>query len=226
MIKAAAALTTVVVSLLVAAPGADANPHKKLTKGVGNCVFSAGAIPKGKFDEWKLTSRFKAGDAVYARCFFGKTLAEFAKEGAMKNSMRGPIEATVAAQAEEPRYYAQLTWTDAASRWWHRAIQVYVESDVGSWDEVRFDQPAGDEATKDSCSFKNAKFDKPDECVDLATETRNLSSYLKKKGAYEGEVCLEVYAYKVDRTKTVDLRTVDDVVALPMARGCFKYRVD
>lgn len=224
MFKAATALTIALVSLLGAR--ADANPHKKISKGVGNCVFSAGAIPKGKFDEWKLTSRFKAGDAVYARCFFAKSLADFAKEGKMKNSMRGPIEATVAAQAEEPRYYAQLTWSDAADRWWHRAIQVYVESDVGHWEEVRFDQPAGAEATKDSCSFKNAKFDRPDECVDLAAETRNLGSYLKKKGAYEGEVCLEVYLHKVDRTKTVDLKTVDDVVALPMARGCFTYMAD
>ena len=80
----------------------------------------AGAIPKGKFDEWKLTSSFKAGDAVYARCFFAQSLADFAKEGKMKNSMRGPIEATVAATS----FMSRTVKSDGSPAWIRRRVRI------------------------------------------------------------------------------------------------------
>lgn len=215
-----------VVALISVTGIAEANPHKKITNGVGNCIFSAGEMPKDKFGTWKVASKFKAGDAVYMRCFFPKALKDFAKDGKMKNSMRAPIEESISAQGSEyPTYYASITWQDDKSKWWHMANQSYVESETGTWTEVRFDQPYGDAATKDTCSFKLAKFNKPEDCVSLETESKNLASMLKKTGTYNAEVCLDVYAYKVDKKKTVNLKTVDDIQNLPMARGCFTYSV-
>lgn len=218
-------LALLACAIALPAPTYAASPRQIDKNGVGNCVFSTTELPKGKEDTYKLTTKFKAGDNVHARCYFAKSVKEFTKEGKQKNSLRGPIEATIAGQAAPAGWFATITWSDDKSLWWHRSKMIYVESESGHWTEQRLDQapPLGN----DWCSWKMNKFNKPDDCVDFTTETKNLGAKLKKTGKYDAEVCVDLFFDKVDRTKIGDnLKEVDVIEAVPMARGCFNYAVD
>lgn len=205
---------------------ASAKGYKKIDKGVGNCIFSTSPLPKDQEDEYKVSSSFKEGDVIYARCYFPKSVKDFAKdEGKMRNSLRQPVEATMAAQAEGPSWYGDITWSDDP-KWNFRTRFPYVESETGGWEQQRFDLPLGTERG-DACDWHMGKFNKPQDCVDLATETRNLGENLHKTGTYTTEVCIDVSFKKVDKTRfVVGEGDVEVIESHPMARGCFKYSVE
>jgi len=200
---------------------------RKIDKGVGNCICSTGELPLHKESTYKLTSDFKPGDTVHVRCYFPKALREIATDGKLKNSLRGPISTGVAAIGLKPAWYATLAWTDDRTTWWHLARINYVESANGSWTEQRFDQPpGGSKLDKSACDWRMGKFDKPNECVDIETETRNLAAKLKRSGTYRTEICVEVFYEKVDKTKEVRHEELDVVERPVISRGCFQYTVD
>ena len=202
---------------------ANAANYKKIDKnGVGNCIFSSSPMPKDKEATYKVESSFKPGDDIYVRCYFGKSIQDFSKDGRMKNSLRGPIEATIAAQAEGAAYYSTITWQDDASKWWHRNRYAYVASETGAGEQQRFDLPAKESP---DCDYRMVKFNS-NACVSVETETRNLGKNLGKTGTYTTEVCIDVFYDKVDKTKRVNATDVDVVEWAPMAKGCFKYTVD
>lgn len=212
-------------ALVLALPPTTANAanYKKIDKGgVGNCIFSSAPMPKGKEDTYKVETSFKPGDDIFVRCYFGKSVAEFAKDGAMKNSLRGPIEATIAAQMDGAAWYSTITWQDDASKWWHRTRHPYIPSETGTWEQQRFDVPA---SKSGDCDYRQVKFNSQD-CVSVETETRNLGKNLGKTGKYTTEVCIDVFFDRVDKTKRVNGTDVDVVEWSPMAKGCFKYTVD
>lgn len=220
-------IVTLFIALGLSLPATTiASPHKKIDgSGVGNCVFSKAPLSKGGDADYKLETSFKPGDPVHVRCYFGKSVGEFSRDGKLKNSLRAPLDETVAAQAEGPAWYATITWQDDKAKWWHRTRLNYTPSSQESWEQQRFDMIPG--GSRDDCDWTMAKFNKPDDCVEFETETQNLGRNLNKTGTYAAEVCVDVFYEKVDKTRiTDDLKEVDVREHGLMARGCFTYTVD
>jgi len=218
-------IAMITTALALSAPPASAKVYKKIDKGVGNCIFSSAPMPKDKEDEFKVASSFKAGDDIYVRCYFGKTVKEMSLDGKLTNSLRGPVTSDIGSSRDVPAWYAAIVWGDDKANWWYKNTMVYTESTQGTWLQQRFDQPFG--GTKETCDWKMAKFDQPDNCVDIEKETRNLGAKLNKTGTYTPEICIDIYYEKVDKTKiTTGLKEVEVVESMQMAKGCFNYTVE
>ena len=190
--------------------------HRDIQDGIGNCIFSSQPLPFDKEDRYEVETSFQTGDKVYARCYYPSRIGDKKSEGKLKNSLRGM--AGKVGPIPKPYYEARIQWTDEPLRN-HTKVVVH---------KAKYD-------TRDQilmylfedrhCDFTMAKFGKPDQCVDIDRETRNMAKTNDESTPFTTQVCVSVSIDVVNETK-VDPKTLGeyDVKAVhELARGCFDY---
>ncbi len=96
-------------------------------------------------------------------------------------------------------------------------VTYNVSSNILKWDQVRLDIPL--KGSKHDCDFTKYKFNKPNECANIADEVR----YMKKKTS---RVCLYIEFDKVDRKIWNKKKGwVDKNEFHIISKGCFNYTV-
>lgn len=200
---------------------AEGNPYRKISNGVGNCVFSkAGALEFEQESSYQVTAEFQEGDAVHMRCYYDK-LGNFTKEGKLQNSLRHAFGKGMI--GEEPYTRVTLYWKDD-TEWWFARRAIYVAAEDESRTTSRYDLIPGGKPP-DDCDWNMGKFEHPEQCVDLATETKNLRKFKSKTGKFTATICVKITYEKVDKTRLVDLTDVDIIEEPVISEGCFKYTV-
>ncbi len=190
--------------------------HRKIEDGIGNCIFSSKPLPFDKEGRYQVETRFETGDAIYARCYYPERIGDMKTEGKLKSSLRGM--AGKLGPMPQTYYEARIQWTD-------EPLRNHVKTVVHKAKYDTRDQMLMYLFEDRDCDFTMAKFGKPDQCVDIDRETRNMAKTNGKAARFTTEVCVSVSFDVVNETR-VDPATLveEDINAVhEMARGCFEF---
>lgn len=203
-------LLTAMTFALVAsfsATDADAAPKSKYAKfknDVGNCIFSASPLPKGKEATYKVATSFIAEQTpkVYARCYYVETLAKLGKHGKLFNSIR-----------DQKKRFGWFKMGGYGGTMLRQAAYKITSKSMG-WSEQY---------------FYFCKASKCDSRADLRERMllkyKGLMKSYKKKSTklpFKQQFCVQVTYQRADRYKSLVTKALD-VKNAPIAEGCFEY---
>jgi len=205
------------VGALAWAAEAPPNKYRKITNGVGNCIFSTKLMEPRKEESYTdVRTAFKAGEPLHTRCYFAHAKKGFEPKGKLYNSLR-----------DDKAIYTELTVREAATRGKKKDFpHMSKESDkTREFDSVRYVLDPSDA----TCAWKGTSLDEaPNACLDIGKVMKQVAD---SNQATQGELCLTAFIRYADDTKRVwdaDLKAwVDRPVVAPwsLATGCITYTV-
>lgn len=217
------ALTLGALVVLVATMAmAKGNSHRKISKGVGNCVFAKAPLTKGKEAEWPtLEKKFASDDDVHARCYWPKKLSEFQKLGKAANELRdAPSRYRIALQVKAPELKGKAKRKkkpkkakagDGEKKLVALGKQIVRVSSTGELDWTERGYNLTSKVRK--CLFPPEYG--MDKCLDLSAMLIEQSSLVGKSIPYTADVCLSTFIVYEDVTGGEKEKLLSE--------GCFEY---
>lgn len=213
----AASFVLVGASAASAAKLTSPSKHRKVTKGIGNCVFSKAPLGFKKDASYKLSTDFKVAGDIHVRCYLPKILKDFMKIGKLKSSLRGMQRNGVG----PPKQYflTRLQFEEPIRNF--ESLMTYSSS-IEHRDQVRLDMPVS--GSPPDCDFDMGKFNKPKECANVNDEVKYIAQAKKSKLPFKSKVCVYVeFQYVDQKVRNKKLELVDRMMNQVMAKGCFNY---
>ncbi len=190
---------------------AQPSPHRRIKRGIGNCVFSNKLLNHKGDGSYKLKRRFNAPEQVYARCYYAKPLKEYKSIGKLKSQLRGT-------GYEPPRFNRRLQFKVPV---WNYAHTIRVSGRNEKWDQTRMDI-----VSSGRCDFK--KKPRTGRCINLEQEVRRMAKEEKASLPYTTEICVHIDFDMVDKkvpNPKNRLQLIDKKQFYTIAKGCFEYTV-
>lgn len=211
-------LPMMLLSLVSQRSAAGENPYRKITGGVGNCIFSTAALPAQKESSYTdVRTEFKDGEVIRARCYFAKPKREFESHGKLYNSMR-----------DDQRMYTRLAATYNPDHQYEFAAFQSISEAARDWETARFDI----DLDANNCSWKSTTDrDSTNGCVDLSKFVRSVARGKRAELPFTADVCVSVYYEFADMKQAVFVEDRKAWVEQPtlvtreLAKGCFSYTV-
>lgn len=220
-----------VAASLALAPAADANKpkltpskHRKIKKGVGNCVFAKQPLPFAKEKEWKeVTTTFTTGDTVHARCFYPKQLQAFAKKGKLMNELRDERTYRISLEVHErkKRRVRKNKMPPSVAALPVTIVRVKQDGEE-EWDQREYEL----DPTSKRCLFKSHLG--TNGCLDPERAAQELAMLAGKTGVFTAEMCLTTWVEYADKQKgqagsgaVEAIRKRDE-----LTKGCFEWATE
>ncbi len=195
---------------------------RKVTNGVGNCIFSTASLPFEKESTYSgVKEAFTSPDRlVEVRCYQAKRTMDYASQGAVYNQIRDDNTwhnyVTVESISGKHLQYEQLG-------------EYHPSDDSNTWDQMRM--KVWNEQGK--CNFKDRSDLGTDGCLDVEKQVRALAAKDGGKLPYTGKVCVSLY-FKWTDTYNEVLGADGKVVSRErtrvepqyMAQSCAQYTVE
>lgn len=205
-------------------PKLEASKHRKVKKGVGNCIFSTAELPFGKEGAYKdVKTTFRTGDTVYARCYFGKQLQAFGKKGKLMNELRDErtyrISLAVGAKPKSKRARRMKSKKKSAGATLPTTIIRVKQDGEEEWDQRDFNL---DPASK-RCLFKSHLGTTG--CLDFDRAAQELATFTDDTGPFTAELCLSMYVEYANKQTGQSGSSVVEAVRItdPITAGCFDW---
>ncbi len=198
------------------------NTHRKIKKGVGNCVFAAEKLVKGQEAGWPaLKTKFASDDEIHARCYWDKPLDAYKKLGKATNELRDtPSRYRIALEVRAPELKGKQKKAKAKKgkakegeakplvALGKQIVRVSATGE-GEWDERGYDLTS----KVRKCLFPPEYG--MDKCLDISAMVIEQASLVGKAIPYTAPVCLSTYIVYEDVTGGEKEKLLSE--------GCFEY---
>lgn len=203
----------VLLSLLSATLVTPDSTHRKVTDGVGNCIFSAEGLPFGKEEVYKPETSFSTSHPILEwRCYFPKQVKEYREVGAFYNQLRDEGQYTTYLSIEVP---------DGGRTFFEAMGTITPDSDSYEWDQQR------------TIASGKGCYKRDGECIDLDKQVRALAKEEKAALPYTAEVCFshsfkwtDAYEEAWDDFSQTWKKTRTKVESQKMAVGCVSWTAE